>query len=163
MQANGIDLLVIAAYFAIVLGVGMLKGRGHRTTAAGYFVSKGELPWWAIGAAYVATGMNSEQLIALNGMSYRIGLTRVNWSLIAIFVDSALIFIFFPIYLRNGIVTMPQYLGRRFDERSENVFAVLLLASYILLNLAVVFYGGAKLLETESRALHHIRREAGCW
>ena len=40
MRANGIDLLVIAAYLAIVLGVGILKGRGHRTTAAGYFVKE---------------------------------------------------------------------------------------------------------------------------
>ena len=50
-------------------------------------------------------------------------------------------------YLRNGIRTLPEYLGRRFDHRSENVFALLLLASYVLLNLAVVFYGGAKILQ----------------
>lgn len=147
MQMNGIDVAIVAAYFVVVVGFGMLKGRGQRTSAEGYFVSKGNLPWWAIGAAYVATGMNSEQLIGLNGMGYKIGLPMVNWSLIAIFVYSALMFVFFPVYLRNGIVTMPQYLGKRFDKRSENVFAVLLLVSYILLNLAVVFYGGAKLLE----------------
>lgn len=144
---QGVDLLLVAAYFFIVLAIGIRTGRGQRKSAATYFVSRGALPWWAIGAAYVATGMNSEQLIGLNGMAYKIGLPMANWSLIAPFVYGVLIYVFFPMYLRNGIVTVPQYLGRRFDKRSENVFSVLLLVSYILLNLAVVFYGGAKLLE----------------
>ena len=144
---HGIDGLLVAVYFLVVLTIGIRTGRGQRKSAADYFVSKGALPWWAIGAAYVATGMNSEQLIGLNGMAYRIGLPMANWSLIAPFVYGVLIFVFFPMYLRNGIVTVPQYLGKRFDKRSENVFALLLLASYILLNLAVVFYGGAKMLE----------------
>jgi len=147
MLMQGIDVLLVGAYFLIVMILGIRTGRGRRKSAADYFVSKGALPWWAIGAAYVATGMNSEQLIGLNGMAYKIGLPMANWSLIAPFVYGVLIFVFFPMYLRNGIVTVPQYLGKRFDKRSENVFSMLLLISYILLNLAVVFYGGAKLLE----------------
>ena len=147
MTAERLDVLVIAAYFVILLGVGFWYGRGCRDSSDQYFISKGLLPWWAIGMAFVATGMNTEQLIGQNGMGYKIGLTMLNWYVIVIFVYTPLIFVFYPIYRRNNIVTMPEYLGRRFDKRSENVFAVLLLASYILLNLAVVFYGGAKLLE----------------
>src|SRR5690606_23483411 len=105
------------------------------------------LPWWAIGAAYVATGLNSEQLIGMNGMGYLVGLPLVNSYLIAAFVYTALIYLFFPLYLRNNIVTMPQYLGERFDKRSQNVFGVLLMLSYVFLSLAVVLYGGAKLFE----------------
>jgi SSS family solute:Na+ symporter len=147
MNFNTVDVSVIIAYFVVLLAVGFWKGRGQRDSSDKYFISKGLLPWWAIAAAFVATGMNTEQLIGANGMSYKIGLTMVNWSTVVIFIYTPLIFIFYPIYRRNSIVTMPQYLGRRFDKRSEDVFAVLLLASYILLNLAVVFYGGAKLLE----------------
>lgn len=147
MSINAIDASVIAAYFAIVIGIGFWKGRGKRGSSSQYFISKGTLPWWVIGAAYVATGMNTEQLVGQNGMGYTIGLTMVNWYTIVAVVYPALIFFFFPIYLRNNIMTMPQYLGRRFDKNSENVFAVILLVSYIFLNLAVVFYGGAKVLE----------------
>jgi len=147
MNVNPVDILVIVAYFVVLLTVGFWKGRGQRDTSDHYFISKGLLPWWAIAAAFIATGMNTEQLMGANGKAYQIGLTVVNWTTIVIFVYTALIFIFYPIYRRNNIVTMPEYLGRRFDKRSENVFAVLLLASYILLNLAVVFYGGALLLE----------------
>ena len=127
--------------------MGLLKGRGMRISSGDYFISKGTLPWWVIAAAFVATGMNTEQLIGQNGMGYRIGLTMVNWYMIVIFVYSLLIFVFLPVYLRNGIVTMPEFLGKRYDNRSRNIFTVLLLVSYVLLNLAVVFYGGAKLLE----------------
>lgn len=147
MAVNVYDIIVLAAYFIILLSIGMAKGRGKRSGSDDYFISKGTLPWWVMAAAFVATGMNTEQLIGQNGMGYTIGLTMVNWYMIAIFVYTLLIFVFLPIYLRNGIVTMPEFLARRYGESCRNVFTVLLLVSYVLLNLAVVFYGGAKLLE----------------
>ncbi|MHC4444035.1 MAG: sodium:solute symporter family transporter [Planctomycetota bacterium] len=147
MNADFYDVLLMVVYFVVLLGVGFAKGRGQRKGAQDYFVAKGALPWWVIAAAFVATGMNTEQLIGQNGMGYRIGLTMVNWYFIVFIIYSLLIFVFLPIYMRNGIMTMPEYLGKRFDQKSENVFTVILLVSYVLLNLAVVFYGGAKLLE----------------
>ncbi len=147
MATNTADILTIIGYFVLILGVGLWSGRGKKGTAANYFVSKGTLPFWAIGAAYVASGLNPEQLIGMNGMGYLVGLPLVNSYLIAIVVYSALIFFFFPLYLRNNIMTMPQYLGARFDVKSQNIFSVLLLLSYILLNLSVILYGGAKLFE----------------
>lgn len=147
MSANILDILTIVGYFVIIIVIGVWSSRGKKEDAAQYFTSKGMLPWWAIGAAYVATGLNSEQLIGMNGMGYLVGLPLVNSYLIAAFVYTALIFIFFPMYLRNNIVTMPQYLGERFDRRSQDVFSVLLLLSYVFLSLAVVLYGGAKLFE----------------
>src|SRR5690606_15606313 len=147
MSANAIDILTIVGYFVIIIVIGIWSSQGKKYDAAQYFTSKGMLPWWAIGAAYVATGLNSEQLIGMNGMGYLVGLPLVNSYLIAAFVYTALIYLFFPLYLRNNIVTMPQYLGERFDKRSQNVFGVLLMLSYVFLSLAVVLYGGAKLFE----------------
>ena len=147
MQTGIVDIIVMVGYFVVLLVVGIMKGRGQRKDSGDYFVAKGSLPWWVIAAAFVSTGMNTEQLVGQNGMGYTIGLTMVNWYFIAFIVYSMLMFVFLPIYLRNGIMTMPEFLGRRFDMKSQNVFTVILLASYVLLNLAVVFYGGAKLLE----------------
>ncbi len=147
MGMYSIDAIIVAFYFLAMIFIGYWHGRGKQGNPDQYFISKGTLPWWVIAAAYVSTGMNTEQLIGQNGMGYKIGLTMVNWYLIAIIVYSALIFIFLPIYLRNGILTMPDYLARRYDKRSANVFSVILLLSYVFINLAVVFYGGAKLLE----------------
>ena len=72
----------------------------------------------------------------------------VNWYYtITGIVYTALVFVFFPIYLRNDVRTMPEFLGRRFGRGSQDVFAALLLLSYIFLSLPVVFYGGAKVLQ----------------
>ena len=147
MDINLYDYIILFAYFIVLLSVGFIKGKGKRASSEEYFISKGTLPWWVIAAAFVTTGMNTEQLIGQNGMGYTIGLTMVNWYIIALFVYTALIFVFLPIYMRNGIVTMPEFLGRRYNAACRNVFSVLLIVSYVLLNLAVVFYGGAKLLE----------------
>ncbi|MDX9793849.1 MAG: sodium/solute symporter [Kiritimatiellia bacterium] len=141
-----LDYVTIAVYFVALLGVGFLTGRGKRASSDSYFLSKGTLPWWAIGAAYVATGMNTEQLIGQNGVGYQNGLVMANWNLIVPVVYGALIYFFYPVYLRNGIRTMPEYLGKRFNGASQNIFAVFLIISYVLMNLAVVFYGGAVLL-----------------
>lgn len=142
-----VDVITVISFFIILLIIGFISGKKSRDNSDSYFISKGKLSWWVIGAAYVATGLNSEQLIGMNGMGYMIGLPLMNSYLIAIVVYTALIYFFFPLYLRNGIVTMPQYLGLRFNSKSQNVFSVLLLLSYIFLSLAVVLYGGAKLFE----------------
>ncbi|MDD4737127.1 MAG: sodium/solute symporter [Kiritimatiellae bacterium] len=141
-----LDYVTIAVYFVALLGVGFLTGRGKRASSDSYFLSKGTLPWWAIGAAFVATGMNTEQLIGQNGVGYQSGLVMANWYLIVPVVYGALIYFFYPVYFRNNIRTMPEYLGRRFNGACQNVFAVFLIVSYVLMNLAVVFYGGAVLL-----------------
>ncbi len=141
-----LDYVTIAIYFVALLVIGFFTGRGKRASSDSYFLSKGTLPWWAIGAAFVATGMNTEQLIGQNGVGYQNGLVMTNWYLIVPLVYGALIYIFYPVYLRNGIRTMPEYLGRRFNSASQNIFAVFLIISYVLMNLAVVFYGGAMML-----------------
>jgi len=148
MNTNSLDLAIIVVYFVVLFAVGIWKGKGKQSDSNQYFLSKGTLPWWAIGMAYVAAGMNTEQLVGQNGMGYTIGMPMLNWYYtIVVPVYMALIFIFFPIYLRNNIITVPQYLGKRFDKRSEDVFSLILLFSYIFLSLPVVFYGGAKVME----------------
>jgi len=147
METNIYDILVIVIFVVGILGTAFWKGRGKRETSGEYFISKGTLPWWVIGAAFVASGMNTEQLVGINGISYKIGLPIVNCYVIVWVVYSLLIFIFLPVYLKNGIVTMPEYVSRRFSPLNANIFTVMLLLSYIFLSLAVVLYGGAKLLE----------------
>lgn len=144
---NVIDVATLAIYFIVVLGIGIFKGRGKRSDTKTFFVARGTFPWWVIAAAFVATGMNTEQLVGLNGQAYKIGLPLLNWHFICVAVYSILIFIFLPVYMRSGIMTMPEYLGRRFDRKSQDVFTVILILSYVFMNLAVIFYGGAKLLE----------------
>ena len=84
-EINLIDITAIVVYFVVLITIGLRKGRGMRIDSGEYFISKGTLPWWVIAAAFVATGMNTEQLIGQNGMGYRIGLTMVNWYMIVIF------------------------------------------------------------------------------
>ena len=97
MNVDFLDTLTIAGYLLAILAAGLWKGRGKRQSAAQYFVSQGTLPWWVIGMAFVATGMNTEQLIGQNGMAYKIGLPLVSIYAIAFAVYSRLIFVFLPV------------------------------------------------------------------
>ena len=58
MNGNYVDIITVIGYFIIILGIGFWSGKGKKGSAAHYFVSKGTLPFWAIGAAYVASGLN---------------------------------------------------------------------------------------------------------
>ena len=146
-KINAIDWAIVIGYLVATLLLAFWSGSGKRKDSGSYFFAEKALPWWVMAAAYVTTGMNTEQLVGMNGVAYAIGLPLVNWLYTAVVVVySLLIFIFFPIYLRNNIFTVPRYLGLRFDARSENVFSLILLVSYVFVNLAVVFYGGAKCL-----------------
>ncbi len=144
---NTWDILTLVFYFVVVISIGFFKGRGKRDSSKSFFIAKSTLPWWVIAATFVATGMNTEQLVGQNGMAYKVGLPLLNWYYIVFIVYSLLIFVFLPVYLRSGIMTMPEYLGRRFDGKCQDVFTVILLLTFVFMNLAVVFYGGAKLLE----------------
>src|SRR3954471_14777040 len=109
MNANGIDWAIVVGYLAVTLFLAWWNGAGRQESAGSYFLAEKSLPWWVMAAAYVTTGMNTEQLVGMNGVAYVIGLPLVNWLYTAVLVVyTLLIFVFYPIYLRNRVVTVPQ-------------------------------------------------------
>ena len=162
LNAGSLDAAVIIGYFVLLLAVGLWQGRKSRDSSGHYFFSKGTLPWWAIGMAYVAAGMNTEQLVGQNGMGYTHGLVMVNWYYtVVVFVYSALIFVFFPIYLRNNVQTMPEFLGTPFRPRKPKR-----VRRHTAGQLYLFEPGGGFLRWSEDIAGHFSpgrRRYANCW
>jgi len=114
---------------------------------AGYFRADNRLPWYAIGFSIVAAGISSEQFVGEVGYAYKLGMPVANWEWLVLPALSTLLWIFVPLYVRNNIATMPEYLERRFGPRSRTLYAVLTIASYVLVNFALVFYTGGFALE----------------
>jgi SSS family solute:Na+ symporter len=70
-----------------------------------------------------------------------------NWEWLVFPALSILLWIFVPLYVRNQITTMPEYLERRFGGQVRTLYACLTIASYVLVNFALVFYTGGFALE----------------
>lgn len=156
---NRYDLAVCGAYFVLVVLVGFLSSRRQRTSVSGYFRGGNALPWYAIGFSIVAAGISSEQFVGEIGYAYKLGMPVANWEWLVFPALSILLWIFVPLYVRHQITTMPEYLERRFGGRVRTLYACLTIASYVLVNFALVFYTGGFALEK----MWGINRVAAVW
>ncbi len=144
---NGIDFTFFIGYFVLVVAIGFLSGRKQRKTVSGYFRGGNRLPFYAIGFSIVAAGISSEQFVGEVGYAYKLGMPVANWEWSVFPALSLLLWIFIPLYYRNRITTMPEYLEKRFGSQTRTLYAILLILSYVLVNFAVVFYTGGYALE----------------
>src|SRR5438046_8867652 len=156
---NQTDLLVCLGYLVAVIAVGFFSSRKQHDSVSGYFRASNQRPWDAIGFSIVAAGISSEQFVGEVGYAYKLGMPVANWEWLVLPALSALLWIFVPLYVRNNIATMPEYLERRFGGRARTLYACLTIASYVLVNFALVFYTGGFALEK----MWGINRLAAVW
>ncbi len=156
MTAHGLqtlDYLVFAFYFIVVAGYGYWiynRKKKAETTSADYFLAEGSLTWWAIGASLIASNISAEQFIGMSGNGFRLGLaiSTYEWMAAATLIIVAVFFI--PIYLKNHIFTMPQFLKQRYGETVAMVMAIFWLLLYVFVNLTSILYLGALAVTTIS-------------
>jgi SSS family solute:Na+ symporter len=156
---NQIDLLVCLGYLVAVVAIGIFSSRKQHDSVSGYFRAGNRLPWYAIGFSIVGAGVSSEQFVGEMGYAYKLGMPVVNWEWLILPSLSVLLWIFVPLYVRNNIATMPEYLERRFGSRARTLYACLTIASYVLVNFALVFYTAGFALEK----MWGINRVAAVW
>jgi SSS family solute:Na+ symporter len=156
---TGIDLAICVGYILLVVGIGFASARRENTSVQGYFRADNRLPWYVIGFSIVAAGVSSEQFVGEIGYAYKLGMPVANWEWLVWPGLSLLLWVFVPLYVRNNIATMPEYLERRFGRRSRTLYACLNIGSYVLVNFALVFYTGGFALEK----MWHVNRLAAVW
>jgi solute:Na+ symporter, SSS family len=135
-----LDLVFFLGYMVVTLAIGFWVGRREKATVGDYFRAGNRLPWYAIGCSIIAAGISSEQFVGETGYAYQFGMPVVNWEWLIFPALSIFLWIFVPLYVRNNVATMPEYLERRFGPRSRTLYASLIITSYVLANFALVFY-----------------------
>ncbi len=153
------DLSVFLGYFVVVVAIGFVAGRGQQVSVDSYFRGGNRLPWYTIGLSIVAAGISSEQFVGEMGYAYKLGMPVVNWEWLVFPSLSILLWIFVPLYVRNRITTMPEYLEQRFGPSVRTLYAWLSVASYVFVNFALVFYTGGFALE----AMWGVNRLTAVW
>jgi solute:Na+ symporter, SSS family len=156
---TALDMLVFLGYFVVVVAIGFLSSRKQGVSVNEYFRGSNRLPWYTIGLSIVAAGISSEQFVGEMGYAYKLGMPVVNWEWLVFPALSILLWIFVPLYVRDRITTMPEYLEQRFGPSVRTLYAWLSVASYVFVNFALVFYTGGFALE----AMWGIDRLAAVW
>jgi len=143
---QSLDYVVFFFYFLIVAFYGWWvynRKKAAQTSSKDYFLAEGSLTWWAIGASLIASNISAEQMIGMSGSGFRLGLaiSTYEWMAAATLVIVAIFFI--PVYLKNKIYTMPQFLSQRYNGTVAMIMAIFWLALYIVVNLMSILYLGA--------------------
>ncbi|MEO6229547.1 MAG: sodium/solute symporter [Ferruginibacter sp.] len=141
------DYIVFLIYFFIVAGYGYMVYRKKKAATVSashdYFLAEGSLTWWAIGASLIASNISAEQFIGMSGNGFTMGLaiSTYEWMAAATLMIVAIFFI--PVYLKNKIYTMPQFLNQRYNSTVAMIMAVFWLLLYVIVNLTSILYLGA--------------------
>ena len=144
---SGLDILIFVFYFILVAGYGYwVYNRKKKATISAshdYFLAEGSLTWWAIGASLIASNISAEQFIGMSGNGYFVGIAVAAYEWIAALALIIIAVWFMPVYLKNKIYTMPQFLKTRYNETVSLIMAIFWLFLYVFVNLTSILYLGA--------------------
>src|ERR1700753_3648309 len=140
------DYLVFLFYFLIVASYGIWISRRKRAvqpSSKDFLLAEGSLTWWAIGASLIASNISAEQFIGMSGQGYDIGIAVAAYEWIAAIALIIVAVWFMPVYLKNKIYTMPQFLKTRYNGTVALIMSIFWLFLYIFVNLTSILFLGA--------------------
>ena len=151
MTLATLDIAIIAIYavsiFVLAQWVSREKGT-HQKDAQDYFLASRALPWWAIGTSLIAANISAEQIIGMSGSGYVIGLGIASYEWMAALTLIIVGKYFVPIFLKNRIYTMPEFLEKRYSPSVRTVMAIFWLGVYVFVNLTAILWLGATAVHT---------------
>jgi solute:Na+ symporter, SSS family len=151
MNLATIDIVILASYavgiFLLAQWVSREKGE-HQKDAQDYFLASRALPWWAIGTSLIAANISAEQIVGMSGSGYVMGMAIASYEFMAALTLIIVGKWILPVFLKNGIYTMPEFLERRYSPGVRTLMAVLWLVLYICVNLTLILWLGALAVNT---------------
>jgi len=143
---SGIDYVVVIAYLVGIMILGLYFARFVRS-ADDFFLSGKSLPFWAVGMSIVVTDISAMDFVGVAGQSYRFGISVGNFDWLGS-VPAMLLaaFIFIPYFWKAGVYTIPEYLGRRYNDGVRAV-ASLCWIIFFAFDLGVLFWAAAVMFE----------------
>jgi len=141
------DYLVFAVYFILVVSYGYWiykrKKKAETTDSKNFFLAEGSLTWWAIGASIIASNISAEQFIGMSGDGFFAGIAVAVYEWMGAATLILVAFFLMPIYIKNKIYTMPQFLTMRYNGQVALIMSIFWLFLYVFVNLTSILYLGA--------------------
>jgi len=152
MESNftNLDLGIFIIYIVGIIGLGLYASRKSTgESKRDYFLAGDKLPWWMIGGSIIAANISSHHLVGVMGVAYERGFVAIviEWGAILVGFN-VLLWVFLPFYIRNGFYTMPEFLQKRFGGGARTTYSILVLLTYIFVEISAVLYLGAISLQS---------------
>ncbi len=144
-----LEWLDFAVLICITLGVtlfGMWISRNERGTSDYYLAGK-NVAWWMLAGSIFGTNISSHHMVGMMGAGLKEGFAQANFEFGAIFGLLMMCYFFLPFYRGMGVYTLSEYLGRRFDDRSQLVYSITNMA-FLLIQMVGTLILGALTIAT---------------
>lgn len=142
-----LDILFIILYFAAVFGVAWWAFKKNKNESEGYFLAGRDMGWIAIGTSLFMSNIGSEHLVGLSGTGAASGLAVGHFEWLAALILLLLGWLFVPFYLRSGVYTMPEFLGKRYNSACQTYFTGISIVGYVLTKISVSLYAGGIIIQ----------------
>lgn len=144
VNLSTLDITIFGIYILGIMALGIYASRKGKQTKKDYFLAGDKLPWWLIGGSIIASNISTHSLVGVMGVAYTRGFIAmvIDWASILIGFN-ALLWIFLPFYIRNGFYTVPEFLQKRFGGGARAAYSVLILLTYVFVEIGAVLYLGA--------------------
>jgi len=134
VRLSGVDLGIIAIYFALVIGIGFYLKR-FATTGEDFFLAGREMTAWVAGLAFVSANLGSLELLGWAGNAYQYGIMSAHWYWVG--AIPAMVFlglVMMPFYYISKTHSVPGYLKLRYGPEASGLSAVTFAVMTILMS-----------------------------
>ena len=144
LRLGTLDITLIVVYLITIGGLGLWFSRGIKT-GKDFFLAGKSLPWWAAGLSLVVSDIGAKDMIGLAGDGYRFGVVMMNFDFLGCILPVIVAaFLFMPYLWLANVYTVPEYLGKRYNQTVRTFFAILWVL-FMVGTLATIFVSAASM------------------
>lgn len=141
---TALDLIFFFGSLVLVMGIGLMASRREKS-AEEFFLAGRSVRWWGVAGSIFGSNVSANHLVGMLGIGYSIGFAQSHFEFGAIAALMLLAYGFLPVYRKLGVFTLSDYLGRRYDGRSQTLYALILVLVAVV-QLTGGFYIGSRSL-----------------
>tara|TARA_B100001248_G_scaffold55457_1_gene36801 strand:- start:193 stop:1731 length:1539 start_codon:yes stop_codon:yes gene_type:complete len=137
-----IDFIIVVVYFILIFLIA-ISGRVKSNSAEEYFLSNRNLKWYSIALSTIATNVQGYQFLGMMGSAYLYGLAQANLEINAIQGILIATFIFIPIYLREKIFTITDFIEKKLGKKIALFYSLSNITLFATITLGAALFWGA--------------------
>ena len=133
LSLSGLDIALLVIYFTFVIGIGIALRRLIKTSTD-FFLSGRSLPAWITGIAYISANLGAIEILGMSASGAQYGISIVHYYWIG--AVPAMVFlgiVMMPFYYGSRVRSVPEYLLRRYDQKTHLVNAIIFVLSSVLI------------------------------
>lgn len=142
IEFTTLDIVIVVAYLVILVGIVLWSSFAKKHKSDNLFAANKSLGWFAIGLTMWGTNVGPSMLIANASSGYEGGIVAGNFSWYAFPFICLLAFVFAPRYLGAKVMTLPEYMGKRFGEKTRKYIAWYTLVTILISWLGLTLFSG---------------------